>query len=239
MQTWIFQGNPDDYDIDAYLASRPAQVSWLVTRYAAEVAVGDRVYLWRNQGSRKAIAGIVAECIVNEATEIRSEDPEGVQFWRAGDERSSRPQPRALLRLLKVASAREVIQGRWCEEDPVLADLPNLKMRNATNYKISALHAARIASLWNRTGKDWNRSESIAGLWAYAETFGGPVSSLPESPVSHVALLVGRAVSGSYAKVMNFRSLDPRTDSGQPPLSGPPAMLVARPIANPLCQLGL
>ena len=26
MQTWIFQGNPDEYDIDGYLASRPAQV---------------------------------------------------------------------------------------------------------------------------------------------------------------------------------------------------------------------
>ena len=33
---------------------------------------------------------------------------------------------------------------------------------------------------------------------------------LPDSPVARVALLVGRAVSGVYAKVMNFRSIDPR-----------------------------
>ena len=52
--------------------------------------------------------------------------------------------------------------------------------------------------------------ESIAGLWAYAETYGQPVSRLPGSPVARVALLVGRAVSGVYAKVMNFRSIDPR-----------------------------
>jgi hypothetical protein len=51
MQTWIFQGNPDDYDIDGYLNSRPAQLDWLVTRYASEIAVGDRVYLWRKQGN--------------------------------------------------------------------------------------------------------------------------------------------------------------------------------------------
>ena len=33
MQTWIFQGNPDRYDIDGYLAARPAELLWLVTRY--------------------------------------------------------------------------------------------------------------------------------------------------------------------------------------------------------------
>ena len=54
MQTWIFQSNPDEFDIDAYLASRPAQVAWLVTRYALEIAVGDRVYFWRNKGKQDA-----------------------------------------------------------------------------------------------------------------------------------------------------------------------------------------
>ena len=61
------QGNPDDFDIDGYLASRPSQVFWLVTRYASEMAPGDRVYLWRNQGQAKAVAGIIAETIVSEA----------------------------------------------------------------------------------------------------------------------------------------------------------------------------
>ena len=66
MPTWIFQGNPDDYNIDAYLASRPSQVHWLVTRYASEISEGDRVYFWRNQGQSNAIAGVVAEAIVIE-----------------------------------------------------------------------------------------------------------------------------------------------------------------------------
>jgi hypothetical protein len=62
MQTWIFQGNPDDdYDIDGYLSSRPSQLVWLVTRYASEIAVGDRVYLWRNQGKEGAVSGVTAE----------------------------------------------------------------------------------------------------------------------------------------------------------------------------------
>jgi hypothetical protein len=41
---------------DDYLASRPSQVIWLVTRHADEIASGDRVHQWRNQGISKAVA---------------------------------------------------------------------------------------------------------------------------------------------------------------------------------------
>jgi 5-methylcytosine-specific restriction endonuclease McrA len=91
-----------------------------------------------------------------------------------------------------------------------LFDLPNLKMQAATNYRLTANQALRLDALWSRTGRDWTWNESVAGLWAYAQTYGQPVSKLPGTPVSNVALLVGRAVTGVYAKVMNFRSIDPR-----------------------------
>jgi predicted HNH restriction endonuclease len=210
MQTWIFQGNPDDYDIDGYLSSRPAQLVWLVTRYASEIAVRDRVYLWRNQGKQSAIPGIIAEGIVTAAPELRGEDPEGVRFWRTDGPRATAPQVRAVMRLIKVGTAREVIRRDWCIEDPVLRDSPNLKMGAGTNYPIPPDQALRLDALWSHTGRDWTRNECIAGLMAYAETYGGSVSRLPGSPVARVALTIGRAVSGVYAKVMNFRSLDPR-----------------------------
>jgi hypothetical protein len=114
MQTWIFQGNPDDYDIDGYLASRPSLVVWLVTRYASEIAPGDRVYLWRNQGQAKAVAGVIAETIVSEAPTLRGEDREGIAFWRETSERGTAPQIRAVLRLVRVASSREVLRPIGC-----------------------------------------------------------------------------------------------------------------------------
>lgn len=210
MQTWIFQGNPDEYDIDAYLASRPSQLIWLVTRYASEIAVGDRVYLWRNQGAQNAIPGVIAEGVVTAAPELRLEDPEGVRFWRTQGPRATAPQVRAVMRLVKVATTREVLRRDWCVEDPVLHDLPNLRMQAGTNYRLTPQLAARLDALWSRTGRDWTRNESVAGLWAYAQTYGQSVSRLPGSAVANVALTLGRAVSGVYAKVMNFRSLDPR-----------------------------
>lgn len=83
-------------------------------------------------------------------------------------------------------------------------------MQAGTNYKIAGPQAQRLDALWSRTGRDWTRNEALAGLWAYNQTYGGRISSVPGTPVSRVALAIGRAVSGVYAKVMNFRSLDPR-----------------------------
>lgn len=212
MTTWIFQGNPDEFDIDGYLASRPPQIVWLVTRYASEMSVGDRVYLWRNQGKQKAIAGIVAEGVIASTPELRVEDSYGTAFWKEKNARASAPQIRVALRPIKVATKREVIRRDWCEEDPILRNLPNLKMQAQTNYLVSDEQEARIDALWGRTGRDWTRNESVAGLMAYAATYGKPVSRLPGSPIARVAMTLGRAVSGVYAKAMNFRALDPRPE---------------------------
>ncbi len=81
---------------------------------------------------------------------------------------------------MKVASKREVLRRDWCVGDPILKELPNLKMQAATNYKIASPQARRLAALWSRTGRDWTRNEALAGLWAYDRTSGGPISSLPE-----------------------------------------------------------
>lgn len=212
MRTWIFQGNPDEFDLDAYLATAPVQFPWLVTRYGNEISVGDRVYIWRAQGKQKTIAGIIAEAEVIAPVALLPESADAIPFWRADASAATEARPRAILRLVRVATPREVIRRDWCAEDPGLRTLPNLKMANATNYPLAREQVGRLAALWSRTGHDFTRDESLAGLWAYARTFGGPVSQLPGSPVADVALRIGRVISGVYNKVMNFRHLDPRDE---------------------------
>jgi 5-methylcytosine-specific restriction endonuclease McrA len=218
VQTWIFQGNPDQFDIDAYLATSPTQLPWLVTRYADQIAVGDRVFIWRTQGStKKNDAGIVAEATVVAPPMPRSESADAVPFWRNNADQAVEMRPRALLRLNRVAGTREVLRREWFAQDPALRELPNLKMAAGTNYPVTPQQAARLYALWSRTGQDWSRDESVAGLWAYAKTFGASVSSLPGSPVAVVSQLISRAIPGVYNKVMNFRSIDPRdTRTGLP-----------------------
>ena len=200
MRTWIFQGNPDEFDLDSYFATGPIEIPWLVTRYSNEIMMGDRVYIWRTQGTQKAVAGVLAEGEVIAPVALRAESPDAVPFWRNGAAEATEARPRTLLRLVRVATLREVIRRDWCVEDPVLRTLPNLKMAAGTNYPLARDQVERLAALWSRTGRDWTRDESVAGLWAYARTNDGAVSRLPGSPVANVALRIGRAISGVYNK---------------------------------------
>lgn len=217
MQTWIFQVNPARFDIDGYLATAPILMTWLVTRYGDPIACGDRVFLWRSAG-RKADAdsGVVAEMRVVAPVSFRPAENESRPYWTNAAELAAAD--RVLLRVLRVAGKREILKRKWIVEDPVLRDLAIVKMANATNYAVLAEHVHRLESLWLKTGRDWNRAESVAGLWAYAKTYGGEVSKRPESVVARVSLLIGRAVGGVYNKVMNFRALDPR--DGRDGMSG-------------------
>jgi hypothetical protein len=114
MRTWIFQGNPDDFDLDAYLATIPIRFPWLVTRYGNEVNVGDRIYIWRTQGKQKAIAGIVAEAEIMAPVARLQEIADAIPFWRADAAEAKEERPRTLLRLVRVATPREVIRREWC-----------------------------------------------------------------------------------------------------------------------------
>ncbi len=212
MSSWIFQGNPDTFDIDGYLRILPSRFAWLVTRYADQIAVGDRIFLWRNKGKARTISGIVAEAVVVETVELRPETAEAKPFWRDGAKAANELRPRVLLDLRHVASAREVIKEDWLRADPILQDLPNLKFHSATNYPVEERFEQRLTALWARTGRDWSRDEVVAALWAYTETYSAKVSKLAASPVADVALRIGRPVTGVYNKLMNLRAIDPRDD---------------------------
>lgn len=209
-QSWLFQANPDRFRIDAFLATRPGSFLWVVTRYSDRIALGDQVFIWRAAGGDgSGDSGIVAETLVVAEPIRQQDDAISLPFWQAPED-STQQADRARLQVVRVASNRERLKRDWLREDPVLKDLLILKMANATNYDLTAEQSSRLNALWSKTGRDWNYSESVAGLWAYHKTFGGEVSRLPGSPVATVSLLIGRAVSGVYNKVMNFRAIDPR-----------------------------
>lgn len=210
--TWIFQATPDRFDVGGYLASQNP-ISWTVRQahFVPEIRIDDRVFLWRAQGSGdKEAAGIVGSGVVLEEPIERPDDEAARPFWRDAAD-AGEILPRVRIRVDKVAaSIREVLKRKWLLEEPSLRSLPILKMASGTNFRISEHDAERLENLWQNTGRDWNDAESTAGLYVYAKTYGGTVSTLDGSPVVIVAHRIGRAVTGVYNKVMNFRSIDPR-----------------------------
>ena len=208
MRSWIFQGNPDLFEIDKYLADN-TEIQWSVRQddCATRVSIGDEVFIWRAAGKSKAISGVVARGIVRSLPADLPDDHDGM-YWVKEPQGVER---RVRLQLTdRLLSKKNTINRDWLENDPVLNDLIILRFANATNFAINSGQAKRLRALCSRTGNDWNRDESLAGLWLYNATIDSPISKTTESPVAAVANLIGRSVGGVYNKVMNFRAIDPR-----------------------------
>jgi hypothetical protein len=210
LRTWIFQGNPEIFDIDGYLSKAVQEISWRVARYADEIGVGDAVYIWKSQGGDKEQAGIVAECEVAELARTQLEDPFALPFWKLGEEAGEALRTR--LRLLRVANKREVLKREWLRDDSVLQNLLILRQAAGTNFPVTEAESRRLKVLWSKVGQDWSRDEVVAALHLYASLGGKPISKTIGSPVERLSQQIGRVPTGVYNKLMNLRALDPRVD---------------------------
>jgi len=213
ISTWIFQANPDYFDINGYLAAAIDRITWIVVQNATHIRIGDLVYIWRSAGRNKAVSGIIASARVDSEVMPGSAvgDPEAFKYWESFDT-SKPPEPFVWLRLLRTASSKEMIKAKWLKEDPICRDLGILKMPQKTNYPLAVQQAERLDALWQATGVPWSYAECVAALKVYAETKGQEISRLSDSPVSTLAMQLGRAIGGAYNKLMNFRAIDPTDD---------------------------
>jgi EVE domain len=212
-KTWIFQVNPERYDVDAFFATHPLRPLWSATRLQNQMEIGDQVFIWRAMGGDDAEkSGVIAEGDIAERPRQQGDDPDSLPFWvgaQDAPDESAQPEIRVRLRLLRFSTPKTMLKREWLKQDPVLNNLEILRMRTATNYLLSQDHGSRLSGLWSRVGKDWNYAESVAGLWAYTELKGREVSKVPGSAIAELSKLINRVVPGLYNKVMNFRSIDP------------------------------
>jgi 5-methylcytosine-specific restriction protein A len=64
---WIFQTNPDKYDVDIDLINEPEEVFLEIKthKHRERIRIGDRAFIWRASGRKtNAHAGIIATCTV-------------------------------------------------------------------------------------------------------------------------------------------------------------------------------
>ncbi|MCT4373258.1 EVE domain-containing protein [Yangia mangrovi] len=209
MATWIFQCNPDIFDVDKLLNEGVSVFLFAAKQNAKRMQDGDRFYLWRSQGKGKSVAGVVAKGVLLDRPKVREDDSAGRKYWR--DPKNATAQTsRVSVRIDEVANKKGVLQRAWMLDDPILSDLLILKMASGSNYLLEEPHLGRIDSLWENTGVNWSRSQSLAALHVYQYTYGGSLSLRAGQPIPETATLIGRTVKGFYNKVLNFRHIDPR-----------------------------
>ena len=73
---WIFQGNPDKFDVDGYITGRQ-EILWSVRQHKDHIFAGDKVLVWRSG----ATGGVIADCSVlaPPSEEILEDAPE---LWK-------------------------------------------------------------------------------------------------------------------------------------------------------------
>lgn len=209
MTTWIFQGNPETFDIDGYLAASSGMITWLAPQSTAEMMIGDTAFIWRSAGDGKQPSGIVAAGTLVEQPAIQLDDPISKPFWKEG---GGQPAMRVRIRLNRVASVKEVLKRDWMKDDSALTNMLIMRRAAGTVFKVQSGEATRLEQLWQKTGTDWARDEVVAALWLYNRLYRVSISKSAGSEVEKLAQKIGRAVTGVYNKLMNFRSIDPRDE---------------------------
>ena len=139
-RAWLFQANPDYFELDAALASLDS-IEWTVKRYpSTEVHAGDRAYIWRS-GSQTG--GIVAVgSIVSEIYDAPP-DPAEAPYWKSEQFKGVQPRVRiAIDRVLDQPLLRSILR-----EDPVLKDLHVIRAPRGTVYPVPLNHEARLREL--------------------------------------------------------------------------------------------
>ena len=139
-----------------------------------DMRVGDKMFLWRAAGSGRAISGIIAVGHLTDEPRVSGEDEASRGLWR---NRDNSPALRVPMTLDDVAEGSKGILKRvWLKQDPILSKMLILSFAQNSTYQLSPYETRRLSRLWSNTGRNWNRDESIAGLWAYAKTKGDRVS---------------------------------------------------------------
>ena len=138
---WIFQGNPDQFDVDGYIRGRQ-EILWSVRQHKDRILAGDRVLMWRSGAS----GGVIADCsvIAPPSTEIPEDAPE---LWTEKPDIQT-GEMRCKLRVedsfVDTPIARAAIRA-------VLPELSIVKAPQGTNFEITQPDYEKIMNLKEST----------------------------------------------------------------------------------------
>lgn len=145
---WIFQGSPAKFDIDDYLSRYPELVYWRTPRYAEDIAVGDRAFIWRAGQESGAIAiGTIMETPVPRAR-VKHPEALGDDLWIAEKPHPGEPETGIHIEELRLTAGDNMIPRDIVKSNPVLGATQLIRMPNATVFKLSAEETRVMEGLW-------------------------------------------------------------------------------------------
>jgi hypothetical protein len=169
MATWIFQGNPNLFDIDDYLTRYQQLVYWRTPTQRNSIALGDRAFMWRSGDS----SGIVASGVVVELPAIESQlkHPEalGADLWIADELAARRTDPNApkvgiSLNSVRLNEEEGMISRSLVKEDPILSQNTIIRQPNSTVFSVTPDQASRLEEVWGGLVTKLNESFETSAI---------------------------------------------------------------------------
>ncbi|AVK84079.1 hypothetical protein C3943_11080 [Lysinibacillus sp. B2A1] len=179
MNKWIFQGNPTRFNVDAYLLDNDV-ITWSMRQQhlANYIEIGDDVFIWRSDGNEKGSSGIVARAQVISLPQDYINSEESAQYWY---EDVTEVYLAVRLKVLEV-EVENMLKRTNLLQHEILQHLPILKIRQNTNYLLTADLGAALVKEWEEAVE---KSETQAHLQV-KESNTGIVLSIPASSTIHL-----------------------------------------------------
>ncbi len=145
---WIFQGNPNRFDIDDYLSRYPQLIYWRTNRYAKDISVGDPVFIWRAGDKAGAIAvGQIVEPSTL-ANEVKHPEALADELWVADEADPSELKTGIELNEIRLSVEDGMVARSVVADTPVLATSTIITVPNGTVFRLSADESAALGRLW-------------------------------------------------------------------------------------------
>ena len=146
---WVFQGNPNRFDIDDYLSRYTQLIYWYTNRYVKDIAVGERVFIWRAGAEAGAIAaGYIVEA-PTPARYVKHPEALGDDLWVAGEVVPDGLKTGIQLYEIRLNDEEGMITRSEAKNNPDLCSSTIITMPNSTVFKLSHVEANALEKLWN------------------------------------------------------------------------------------------
>ena len=145
---FVFQGNPNKFDIDDYLTRYP-NIYWSVPRLGREIRIGDQIFIWRSGASAGAVA---LGRITDLPTEIRNINyPEalGNDLWRSGLDEPTTIKAGISIDEVRLSIEDGMVTREVCKNDPILKQNAIITNPQGTVFRLSDDEFTRFYELWN------------------------------------------------------------------------------------------
>lgn len=146
---WVFQGNPNFYDLEKYIQSS-RQIYWNTpARNRTKIAIGDPVIIWRSTIDRGAIAvGYVNE-LPTKAAEVLHPEALGREFW-VEQEIVNEEEWKTGIQLvdIRLGSSQGMVTQEHFKQHPLLQRSQIIKNPRGTVFQMSQTEFQAFEELW-------------------------------------------------------------------------------------------